>query len=70
MLSLGIDTSNYSTSLAVFDSEAGSVVSRYKKILDVDAGKNGLRQSDAVFCTLKTSQRQSRRFRVRLTLAR
>ncbi|NLC79430.1 MAG: hypothetical protein GX683_06880 [Ruminococcaceae bacterium] len=53
MLSLGIDTSNYSTSLAVFDSEAGSVVSRYKKILDVDAGKNGLRQSDAVFLHTK-----------------
>ncbi len=53
MFSLGIDTSNYSTSLAVFDSEKGLVVSRYKQILDVDFGKNGLRQSDAVFLHTK-----------------
>ncbi len=53
MYSLGIDTSNYSTSLAVFDSNGDRVVTRYKKLLAVDYGKNGLRQSDAVFLHTK-----------------
>lgn len=53
MYYLGIDTSNYSTSLAVFDGETGRVVTKYKKILDVELGKTGLRQSDAVFLHTK-----------------
>lgn len=46
---LGIDTSNYTTSAAVFDSGTGKVVHR-KKLLPVAEGSLGLKQSDAVFC--------------------
>ena len=49
MLTLGIDTSNYATSLAVFDTNAGEVVCDCKKFLPVKAGQMGLRQSDALF---------------------
>ncbi|MCI2046679.1 MAG: glycoprotease [Faecalibacterium sp.] len=48
MLTLGIDTSNYATSLAVFDS-AGGVVCDKKRFLPVRAGGLGLRQSEALF---------------------
>lgn len=43
---LGIDTSNYTTSAAVFD---GVKMAGAKKLLPVEKGKLGLRQSDAVF---------------------
>lgn len=46
MLTLGIDTSNYTTSAAVFD---GSEVFQNKLLLPVKDGEKGLRQSDAVF---------------------
>lgn len=49
MYTLGIDTSNYATSLAVFDTVAGEVVCDRKRFLPVKAGELGLRQSDAVF---------------------
>ncbi len=45
---LGIDTSNYTTSVAVFDSFSNTVIQR-KKLLPVKEGELGLRQSDAVF---------------------
>lgn len=45
---LGIDTSNYTTSAALYDPEAGTV-RHVKKLLPVKAGQLGLRQSDAVF---------------------
>ena len=45
---LGIDTSNYATSLAVFDT-AGEVVCAKKRFLPVKSGQLGLRQSDALF---------------------
>ncbi len=47
-LFLGIDTSNYTTSTALYDSETGEMVSQ-KKLLPVKQGQLGLRQSDAVF---------------------
>lgn len=47
-LFLGIDTSNYTTSCAVYDSESGEVRS-VKKLLPVKSGEKGIRQSDAVF---------------------
>lgn len=47
-LFLGIDTSNYTTSCAVYDDVADTVVQR-KKLLPVKQGELGLRQSDAVF---------------------
>lgn len=43
---LGIDTSNYTTSLALFD---GETVVQEKQLLDVKQGERGLRQSDALF---------------------
>lgn len=45
---LGIDTSNYTTSTAVFDSNTGKFFQQ-KKLLPVKLGELGLRQSDAVF---------------------
>lgn len=45
---LGIDTSNYATSLAVFNT-AGEVVCAKKRFLPVKEGRLGLRQSDALF---------------------
>jgi N6-L-threonylcarbamoyladenine synthase len=47
-LFLGIDTSNYTTSLALWDSEA-KTVRQEKRLLPVKEGAMGLRQSDAVF---------------------
>lgn len=49
MRTLGIDTSNYATSLAVFDTNAGEVVCDCKRFLPVREGQLGLRQSDALF---------------------
>ncbi len=48
MISLGIDTSNYTTSCALYDSKSDSVIQK-KKLLPVKDGEKGLRQSDAVF---------------------
>ncbi len=45
---IGIDTSNYTTSLA-FCNESGDVVANLKCPLPVKEGERGLRQSDAVF---------------------
>ncbi len=45
---LGLDTSNYTTSVAAFDAEAG-VLWQVKQLLPVADGKLGLRQCDAVF---------------------
>ena len=45
---LGIDTSNYTTSLAIADSN-GEIVANLKIPLSVKTGERGLRQSDAVF---------------------
>lgn len=45
---LGIDTSNYTTSLCIVDTE-GRVVKSIKAPLPVKEGEVGLRQSDAVF---------------------
>ena len=47
---LGLDTSNYTTSVAVFDGEAGENAGR---LLDVPSGTLGLRQSDALFQHVK-----------------
>ena len=45
---LGIDTSNYTTSASVYDSDSGKMIMK-KKLLPVRKGECGLRQSDAVF---------------------
>lgn len=51
-LYLGIDTSNYTTSAALYDDTAGVVVQQ-KELLPVKSGALGLRQSDAVFSHVK-----------------
>ena len=48
---IGIDTSNYTTSIACFDGEGGMNCSR---LLPVKQGELGLRQSDAVFAHIKS----------------
>lgn len=45
---LGLDTSNYTTSAALYDTGTGTIV-QAKKLLPVKPGEKGLRQSDAVF---------------------
>lgn len=47
-INLGIDTSNYTTSVCLYDSDSGEAVSK-RKLLPVRDGECGLRQSDAVF---------------------
>ncbi len=47
-LILALDTSNYTTSLAVLN-EKGEVLANIKKLLSVKSGERGLRQSEAVF---------------------
>ncbi len=47
-LYLGLDTSNYTTSAALYDGSTGNIV-QAKKLLPVKSGEKGLRQSDAVF---------------------
>ena len=48
MAYLGFDTSNYTTSVALYYPEENRIVHR-KKLLPVKEGEKGLRQSDAVF---------------------
>jgi len=49
---VGIDTSNYTTSIAVCDFD-GAVIANFKAPLTVKSGERGLRQSDAVFAHTK-----------------
>ena len=48
MRTLGIDTSNYTTSVCVYDSETETAIQK-KLLLPVKEGEKGLRQSDTVF---------------------
>lgn len=48
MLCLGIDTSNYTTSAALYDTANGELI-QARRLLAVKNGELGLRQSDAVF---------------------
>ncbi|NMB39123.1 MAG: O-sialoglycoprotein endopeptidase [Firmicutes bacterium] len=45
---LGVDTSNYTTSLAVVDKQA-KLTAESRKLLPVEKGKRGFRQSEALF---------------------
>lgn len=51
-LFLGVDTSNYTTSVAVYDSDKNKVT-HARKLLPVKEGALGLKQSDAVFSHVK-----------------
>ena len=48
MIVLGIDTSNYTTSAALYDSTMGKLYQQ-RRLLKVKSGELGLRQADAVF---------------------
>ena len=48
---IGIDTSNYTTSLAAYD---GETMTSLKQLLKVPLGKIGLRQSECVFSHMQT----------------
>ncbi len=50
---IGIDTSNYTTSCALFEACEGKFYSNVKQLLAVSEGERGLRQSDAVFAHIK-----------------
>lgn len=47
-LIMGVDTSNYTTSAAVLN-QKGELVAEARKLLEVNKGQRGLRQSEAVF---------------------
>lgn len=49
---LGIDTSNYTTSVSLFNINSKEIIYR-RKLLPVKKGESGIRQSDAVFCHIK-----------------
>ncbi len=49
---LGIDTSNYTSSIAAVN-DRGEIVFDERIVLDVEQGKRGLRQSDALFLHIK-----------------
>ena len=53
MITLGIDTSNYASSVAVIDYDANKVLLNEKHFLQVKQGECGLRQQDAVFNHIK-----------------
>ena len=49
---VGVDTSNYTTSVAVLD-EDGNILYNFKQLLSVKDNECGLRQSDALFAHIK-----------------
>ena len=51
-IAIGIDTSNYTTSLCAYSAEDGIIASE-RRLLPVSEGALGLRQSDAVFAHIK-----------------
>lgn len=53
MITLGIDTSNYATSIAAIDYETKEILLNEKHFLPVKHGECGLRQQDAVFSHIK-----------------
>jgi len=55
MIFLGIDTSNYTTSVAAADGD--EVIFNGKKLLEVGKGNKGLRQNDAVFAHIRNLPR-------------
>ena len=62
-LTLGIDTSNYTTSMALFDVDSLEIVASLKIPLEVKTGERGLRQSDALFAHVKNIPEISERIR-------
>ncbi|HAS91088.1 MAG TPA: hypothetical protein PL127_00625 [Sedimentibacter sp.] len=50
---LGIDTSSYTTSVALINEESNEILADERKVLEVKKGQKGLRQQEAVFQHLK-----------------
>ncbi|NLK65815.1 MAG: hypothetical protein GX289_12090 [Tissierellia bacterium] len=50
---LGIDTSAYTTSIALVDKKTNKILADKRKVLEVKEGQKGLRQQEAVFQHLK-----------------
>ncbi|SIS63018.1 tRNA (adenosine(37)-N6)-threonylcarbamoyltransferase complex transferase subunit TsaD [Alicyclobacillus vulcanalis] len=48
-LVLGVDTSNYTTSVCAVDAQSGRMVAEARRLLRVPSGERGLRQSEAAF---------------------
>ena len=59
---LGIDTSNYRTSIAAVTLD-GRILSDQRKLLPVENGQRGLRQSEAVYLHLKQMKEMDRELR-------
>ena len=53
---IGIDTSAYTTSIAIIDQESKKILTDKRKILTVPIGQKGLRQQDAVFQHMRNFQ--------------
>lgn len=53
MITLGIDTSNYATSVALVDNDKNKIIMSDKRFLPVEPGKIGLRQQQALFEHIK-----------------
>jgi len=53
MITLGIDTSNYATSVGIVDNENHEILFHEKRFLPVEKGRIGLRQQQAVFEHIK-----------------
>ncbi len=53
MITLGIDTSNYATSVGLVDNETHKIIFHDKRFLPVDKGSIGLRQQQALFEHIK-----------------
>lgn len=66
---LGIDTSNYTTSVALC-TEEGEILEQFKMLLPVKDGECGLRQSDAVFSHVKHFPMLAEKLREALTGSR
>lgn len=49
---LGFDTSNYTTSVAIYDDESGKMINQ-KMLLPVEENSTGLMQSKALFCHVR-----------------
>ncbi len=65
-LFIGFDTSNYTTSSAVFSEKNDDFILNYKKLLPVAEGERGLRQSEAVFSHIKAAKTMAEEIRTSL----
>lgn len=53
MITLGIDTSNYATSVGLVDNDSHKIIFHEKRFLTVEQGSTGLRQQQALFEHIK-----------------